>query len=148
MRRVIAVWISISISAVVGICCGQLVTRSVIVRDKLGAVCGRGHLFALVHGHGIYQADVDRTVNESHYPAGAEHTEFQNYWSANMGGVTRIVAHLISSRALGGGVAYIDGLCNGPGYGLSAIDCIYAYPTATTTWDVFPYVFTLANAQK
>ena len=75
MRRVIAVWISISISAVVGICCGQLVTRSVIVRDKLGAVCGRGHLFALVHGHGIYQADVDRTVNESHDPAGAEHTE-------------------------------------------------------------------------
>src|SRR5438067_10764536 len=33
------------------------------------------------------------------------------------------------------GVAYIDGLCNGPGYGLSAIDCIYAYPTATTTWE-------------
>src|SRR5256886_399371 len=75
MRRVIAVWISISISAVVGICCGQLVTRSVIVRDELGTVCGRGHLFALIYGHGIYQADVDRTVNESHYPAGAEHTE-------------------------------------------------------------------------
>lgn len=75
MRRVIAVWISISISAFVGIVCDQFVTRSVIVRDKLGIICGRGHLLALVHGHGTYQADVDRTVNESHYPAGAEINE-------------------------------------------------------------------------
>jgi len=75
MRRVAAVWISIAISTVVGICGGQFVTRSVIVRDKLGIICGRGHLLALVHGHGIYQADVDRTMSESHYPAGAEHNE-------------------------------------------------------------------------
>jgi parvulin-like peptidyl-prolyl isomerase len=32
----------------------------------------------LVHGHGIYQADVDRTVNESHYRAGAEPNEGTN----------------------------------------------------------------------
>src|SRR5260221_5192165 len=63
-------------------------------------------------------------------------TEFQNYWSANMMGVTRNTAHLVSGRPLGGGIAYIDGLCSGPGYGLSAIDCVYANPTATTTWDV------------
>ncbi|HEY6194567.1 MAG TPA: FG-GAP-like repeat-containing protein [Candidatus Eisenbacteria bacterium] len=66
----------------------------------------------------------------------AELTEFQNYWNANMGGVSRNVAHLISGRPLGGGIAFIDGLCTGPGYGLSAIDCAYTYPTATTTWDV------------
>jgi parvulin-like peptidyl-prolyl isomerase len=75
MRRVAWVSISIAISAVVGICSGQFVTHSVIVRDKLGITRGRDHLLALVHGHGIYQADVDRTVNESHYPAGAEHSE-------------------------------------------------------------------------
>src|SRR5256885_16086167 len=75
MRPVAAIWISIAISAVVGICCGQTVTRSVLFADKLGTFCGCGHLFALVHGHGIYQADVDRTVNESHDPAGAEHPE-------------------------------------------------------------------------
>ena len=28
-----------------------------------------------MHGHGIYQADVDRTVNESHYPSGTEPNE-------------------------------------------------------------------------
>jgi parvulin-like peptidyl-prolyl isomerase len=75
MRRVAAFSISIAISAVVGICCAQLAARSVVLRDKLGTACGRGHLLALVHGHGIYQADVDRIVNESHYPAGAESNE-------------------------------------------------------------------------
>jgi foldase protein PrsA len=75
MRRAAAVSVSIAISAVVGICCAQFVVRSVIVRDKLGIICGRGHLVAMVHGHGIYQADVDRTVNELHYPAGIEHNE-------------------------------------------------------------------------
>jgi parvulin-like peptidyl-prolyl isomerase len=50
-----------------------LAARSVILRDKLGTVCGRGHLLALVHGRGVYQTDVDRTVNETHYLAGADH---------------------------------------------------------------------------
>ncbi len=67
--------VSMAISVVVGICCGQFVTRSVIVRDKLGIICGRGHLLALIQGHGLYQADVDRAVKESFYPAGAERNE-------------------------------------------------------------------------
>jgi foldase protein PrsA len=75
MRRVAAVWISIAISAGAGISCGQFFTRSVIIRDKLGVICGRGHLLSLVQGQGIYQCDVDRIVDESHYRAGAEHNE-------------------------------------------------------------------------
>ena len=68
---------------------------------------------------------------------GGELGEFQAYWMANMGGVTRDVAHLISGRSLGGGIAYINAICGGaPGYAVSAIDAAYAYPTATTTWDV------------
>jgi parvulin-like peptidyl-prolyl isomerase len=62
-------------STVVGICCGHFAAGSVIFRDKLGTICGHGHLLALVHGHGIYQADVDRAVHESHYLADAEHDE-------------------------------------------------------------------------
>ena len=65
-----------------------------------------------------------------------ELNEFQSYFGTNMGGVSRNVAHLISGRSLGGGIAYIDAVCSGPGYGVSAIDAKYAYPTATTTWDV------------
>jgi hypothetical protein len=72
MRRVAALCLSIAIAAVVGICCGHLAARSVLLRDELGIVCGRGHLLALVHGLGVYQADVDRIVNESHHRAGAE----------------------------------------------------------------------------
>lgn len=75
MRRAAPFRISVAVSCVAGICCAQLAARSVIVRDKLGTICGRGHLLALVHGHGIYQGDVDRTVNESHYLAGFDHLE-------------------------------------------------------------------------
>jgi hypothetical protein len=75
MRQAAAVWISIILSIVAGICCAHLAARSVVLRDELGIICGRGHLLALVHGLGVYQADVDRIVNESHYPVGAEHSE-------------------------------------------------------------------------
>src|ERR1700720_3153580 len=75
MRRAAANWISIAVSCVAGICCAQLAVRSVIFRDKLGSTCGRGHLLALVNGHGIHQGDVDRSINESHYLAGFDHLE-------------------------------------------------------------------------
>jgi peptidyl-prolyl cis-trans isomerase C len=75
MKRVIAFWISIGISCVAGIVCAQLVVASVFCRGKLGTICGRGHLLGLVHDRGIYQADVDRSVNESHYLAAIEHRE-------------------------------------------------------------------------
>ncbi|MGE0478890.1 MAG: immunoglobulin domain-containing protein [Phycisphaerae bacterium] len=50
----------------------------------------------------------------------AQLTQFQNYWSANMGHVGRHLAHFISGRTLGGGVAYLNAICGGNGYGLSA----------------------------
>jgi peptidyl-prolyl cis-trans isomerase C len=98
MRRVAAVWISIAISAVAGICCGQFVTRSVILRDQLGTICGRGHVLALVHGHAIYQADVDRTLNEAHYLAGADHPEETNV--ERQSALTDLIANVaLRSRA-------------------------------------------------
>jgi parvulin-like peptidyl-prolyl isomerase len=66
MNRVI-VCILIAIAVTAGIFGGQLALRSVFVREKVGRLCGRGHLLALVHGRGIYQSDVDRTVHESDY---------------------------------------------------------------------------------
>src|ERR1700687_6102301 len=70
MRRAAALWISVAVSCVGGICCAELAARSIILRDKLGTLCGRGHLLALVGGRGIYQADLDRAVTEAHYLAG------------------------------------------------------------------------------
>jgi len=100
MRRVAAVWISIAISAVAGICCEQFVTRSVILRDKLGTICGRGHLLALVHGDGIYQADVDRTLNEAHYLAGADHLEQTNV--ERQSALTDLIANVALRLRAGG----------------------------------------------
>jgi hypothetical protein len=66
---------------------------------------------------------------------GNELTEFRAYWLANNGAISSHMQHLVSGRALGGGIAFLDAVCSN-GYGVSAIDAIYTYPTATTTWDV------------
>ncbi len=97
----------------------------------------------------IYERDVEATlklvylnfwtVAADPYVAGNTNgalTELQDYWQANMGGVLRDLTHLISGRSLGGGIAFLTTVCNGNGYGVSAIDCVYTYPTATSTWDV------------
>ena len=75
MNRAGAIWMSIAVSCVGGICCAQLAVRSVVLRDKLGIIFGRGHLLALAHGHGIYQSDVDRRLAETHYLAGSANGE-------------------------------------------------------------------------
>jgi hypothetical protein len=67
---------------------------------------------------------------------GPQLTEFKSYWTANNGAIVSNLKHLLSGRSLGGGIAFLDAVCNGNGYGVSAIDCIYTYPTATSTWDV------------
>ncbi len=49
--------------------------------------------------------------------------EFRDYWEANMGGVTRDLAHFLSARHMtsAGGVAWLPGVCQpGFNYGLSA----------------------------
>lgn len=65
MRR--ALWISIALSGIAGIACAQWAVHLISFRDKLGTLCGRGHLLALVHGRGICQSDVDRALRESDY---------------------------------------------------------------------------------
>jgi hypothetical protein len=65
-------------------------------------------------------------------------TEFQAYWNSNRSGVTRDLTQLVSGRALGGGIAWLDVLCN-TSYGYSVIANLNGnnpYPSAITTWDV------------
>lgn len=68
--------------------------------------------------------------------------QFRNYWNANMDYVQRDLAHFLSGRPLGGGVAYLPGLCN-PGweYGLSAsLAGYFPYPLrnhSSQNWDIF-----------
>ncbi|MCA9298756.1 MAG: zinc-dependent metalloprotease, partial [Phycisphaerales bacterium] len=51
------------------------------------------------------------------------------FWEANMGHINRDVVHFISGRGLGGGVAWLPGLCNGP----------YAYAVSANIEGRFPY---------
>ena len=48
-------------------------------------------------------------------------TSFQNYWNDNRKSVKRAIAHFLSGRNLGGGIAYLGVLCDTSyGYGYSA----------------------------
>lgn len=51
---------------------------------------------------------------------GEQLEQFVGHWNVNMGSVTRDLAHFLSGRGLGGGVAYLPGLCNGVPFGVSA----------------------------
>ncbi|MDG2029474.1 MAG: M12 family metallo-peptidase [Phycisphaerales bacterium] len=59
----------------------------------------------------------------------AQLTEFRDYWQSNMGSVDRDLAHFLSGRGLGGGVAWLGGLCGGS----------YAYAVSANLNGFFPY---------
>lgn len=96
----------------------------------------------------IYERDVETTLNlvylnfwttiadpYTESSTSPQLSEFRSYWIANNGGISSHLQHLLSGRSLGGGIAYLDAVCSN-GYGVSAIDCVYTYPTVTSTWDV------------
>ena len=77
----------------------------------------------------IYQADLQilpsigylRLWNAGNDPwtttdAGSALGELRNYWVANMGATSRNVVQQLSSRGLGGGVAWLSAACGGYGY--------------------------------
>ena len=59
-------------ACVAGVACGRWAFSSTACRDVIGIFCGRGHLLVLVHGNGIYEADLQRAVAESHFAAGID----------------------------------------------------------------------------
>lgn len=62
--------------------------------------------------------------------------QFQDYWNANMTGEVRNAVHFLSGRGLGGGVAYLPGLCYPEyDYGLSAnLAGYFPYPIENNHW--------------
>ena len=48
----------------------------------------------------------------------AQLPEFRNYWAANMAGIGRDVAQLLSARSLGGGIAWLNAICTDYGFGV------------------------------
>jgi hypothetical protein len=72
----------------------------------------------------------------------AELEAFAGYWQATMGSVIRDLSHFLSGRGLGGGVAYLPGICaSSQAYGLSA-NLAGFFPTPLVdnngqNWDIY-----------
>ncbi len=70
-------------------------------------------------------------------------SQFRNHWATNMGAVSRELAHFLSGRGLGGGIADLPGLCGGTsfGYGLSAnLEGFFPTPLENNSlqnWDIY-----------
>lgn len=72
---------------------------------------------------------------------GEQLDQYVAYWNANMTHIPRHVAHFLSGRSLGGGVAYVGAVCSGTyGYGLSAnLGGFFPYPiqhNSPQNWDL------------
>jgi hypothetical protein len=80
----------------------------------------------------------------------AQLDQFVNYWNANQGAVTRDLAHFLSGRGLGGGIAYLDAICADTfGYGLSAnLAGFFPYPLQdhhAQNWDIIVFTHEIGH---
>jgi hypothetical protein len=107
-----------------------------------------GDLLAFVSA--VYQRDVLVTLQVNHLSiwttaadpwnatasTSAVLSEFLTYWNTNRSGVPRSTAHMLSGKGLGGGVAYLNALCSGFGYGVStSLAGVAPTNISTTYWD-------------
>ena len=95
----------------------------------------------------LYDRDVDAVLNISDltiftttdpYPGTTTATlltQLRTYWLNNHTNVERSVVHLFSGINNIGGIAYLNGLCNNFGFGVSGLDNVYTYPRTTYAWD-------------
>lgn len=79
---------------VAGVAIGQLVCNSITLRDAIGVMFERGHLLAVTHEQGIYEADVQREIGEVRSANGEKSIDLPN---ANMQRTT--LSHLIANIA-------------------------------------------------
>ncbi|PYQ65280.1 MAG: hypothetical protein DMF53_05805 [Acidobacteria bacterium] len=59
--------------------------------------------------------------------------EFGKYWNQNKTGVSRTIAHFLSGKSLGGGIAWLNVLCHGPFFSGGASSCP-GLGTESTSW--------------
>lgn len=97
----------------------------------------------------IYQRDLNVALQVSYlrvwtgtdpYPGTTSSTllgQMRNYWSNNMGTVNRSVAHLFSTKSIGGGIAYVNTLCApASGYAAIGLGNNIVFPSTSYAWDV------------
>jgi len=76
-------------------------------------------------------------------------TQFRDYWIANHGAVTRDLAHLVSGRGLGGGIAWLNAACSSFGYAVSAnINGFFPTPLVDHShqnWDIMVFTHEIGH---
>ncbi|HSB63125.1 MAG TPA: M12 family metallo-peptidase, partial [Thermoanaerobaculia bacterium] len=106
-----------------------------------------GDLFAAISA--IYQRDILVTLQVNYLSvwttasdpwtatdSSAALSEFVSYWNTNRTAVPRSLAHMLSGRGLGGGIAYLNAVCSSYGYAVSGNLSGTAPANITTTyWD-------------
>ncbi len=106
-----------------------------------------GDLFAAISA--IYQRDILVTLQVNYLSvwttpgdpwvattSSAALSEFVSYWNTNRNAVPRSLAHMLSGRNLGGGIAYLNAVCSSFGYAVSGSLSGTAPANITTTyWD-------------
>lgn len=75
--------------------------------------------------------------------------EFRDHWQSSMGGVTRTMAHMLSGRGLGGGVAWLSSICNSFSYAVSGnLGGSFPYPVADNSgqnWDLMVFTHEMGH---
>lgn len=76
--------------------------------------------------------------------------EFQQVWQSQMTHIDRHLAHYLSGRSLGGGVAWLSAICHSTnGYGLSAnLDGFFPYPLQDNNvqnWDIVVFTHEIGH---
>ena len=67
MRRTVLIFVLSALALGAGILCAHLILASPGCRDRIGMLCGRGHLLAVARGAGIYETDLECARDEARY---------------------------------------------------------------------------------
>ncbi len=71
--------------------------------------------------------------------------EFGRYWNINRTGVSRTIAHFMSGKGTGGGVAWIGVLCSGPSFSFTDTGSCPSIPTDATWFGGYGFTGSLTG---
>ncbi len=81
--------------------------------------------------------------------AGEQLTQFREYWEANESAIERDLGHFLSGRNLGGGVAWLPGLCGSYAYAVSGnLNGSFPFPienNSGSNWDLMVFAHELGH---
>ena len=84
-----------------GLAASEWIYRSVVCRDLIGRIFGRGHLVALAHGNGVYEIDLRREKTAGDSPTEIENTTHRLAIEAALRGLSgkeRVAAHKVAKE--------------------------------------------------